>query len=896
MALYPGEEMVTVTGPDGITRQLPASVAQSLQFTAPPDYNGGGGGGGFNIGPAPMAAPITGPEIGGVPSNNPQDYAMPPPPEPNPAPWLSENIQPSLDGGAGPSPVESILAKQSGGAPPMVDSAAMPQGAPMQPPAPQGAPPTTANDLRQTGFAGVYDQTNAALADAADAGVQVANAEAEAQNKMADAYAQQSSRIDALQEARVKEAEKQLAAQDRKGAEIDALAEKYANTKIDRESDHPILNWIGIIMAGLGSAMKGEGDKNPAMDAMYRAIDRKVAGQMSDLDKQGKVIGLHKDSLDNMRKVASDREAFRNTLIKAESDRTSRLIQEITARSSSDIVKAKGSELIAGLRIKSAEARGVAVQQQTNVDQQMADRKQQDIINRRNVGVDYARIKEGARQHNDQIEMKKAEIAADIAKSQQNMDAQGRAAQDKLIQEYRKENESKGMYDAGSGEAILQPEGEQKVEQAKKMDEDAAKLEAELANLKPEQQQAAGARVQALRQAAAGLRVEANTKDVWRVGNETLAPKIKERYSSTQASLTTVDQIKQLTKDHGGLKWLKTSEGKAMISSKAANLSLLLKEAYNLGVLNGPDIGIITDTSGGDPTKINWNRAVGELTNGLAGEDGDAIMARMNSMADSIQTKLTADAKVNGFRGNANKLFKRMEDKPETAADKAIKETFKGETPGEASKDPRGGVVREGIIDGPQNFARVIKGAVQGKALGEINSLGDDRERAAASGGHERYLGLNKKQGDTVRETIWSINRAKDDPKAKAEVDRSRAMLVEQVVQNAKTRPDLSRGMLEALAIDAPDLYQQARGRLPQGHKVFTDTADEYAAGNHNVGPAAEKQAPTDPVVGTDVEVANWAVTGDQKSFDELARRATANPKLKPVLDAVIQRRSSFKK
>jgi len=450
MALF-GSEMTTVTTPDGRTITLPQQLAAQFPGLQP------------------------------MPSQVAQSPALPVAP---PAP---QDTAPAPDTAAAapvttPSQVEPSGPQAPRG--PVSNPAQATDAGPPNTPA-----PVTNDQLAKMGVAG---GVNAELAanDAQRAAIQ----------QQGQALANQAEKVGASMHASEQEADRLLEAR-RQAAEANARdmqtrtdsylreAKKVADTKIDRSVDHPILAAIGVALGGVGGAMlqKQYGGQltNPGLDALYKAIDRKVAGQVQDLDQKRQGLATQRDALGMQRQSGMDRLHDMDTYRLGYLEQAKRQIETIKQQTTSDVVRANADVALGGLQQEAAKTvSGAQARWQTQHDAEVA-RKQALQMHRESIGVQIRGQDLQQKQHDadraERSQEKLDSIAAQIAL------AKGKAGEDqaKLVREA-------GLADPRTGDPILTEAGQKKLddanqaeaqargaktpEQAKKLNEYAATL------------------------------------------------------------------------------------------------------------------------------------------------------------------------------------------------------------------------------------------------------------------------------------------------------------------------------------------------------------------------------------------------------------------------------------
>lgn len=814
MALFQGDELVDVTTPDGRTLKLPRSIVPASmlpqQQIAPaplaPDVNGAPGA----LAPAPeLTAPPT-PSVTGGMLPTVEDQASPP-----------AGAQPDL----APVPVQSLAPGVGKGKP---GDLARSNKAFDKQQATQAAAANTPDAKLQAANA----QTQGAYADEGDAVAQQGDIDAAGQLVVADAYKTRNENLDKLFTQRQQQATADLEAQNQKIAEMESLKKKIAGAKIDRNADHPILGIIGIALAGLGSAMQhrydGQAPDMTALKLFYQSIDRKVAGQMADLDQQKTILGMTKDELQTLKDKASSRLALNNLLISGESERTARQIEEVAARSSSDKVKVQAAQLAAQIRQRAGEKSMEAVQAQLTFDQREKFQKQ-------DMGYKYASLGEQKTEHADEIAVKREEIAKDleIALAQEN--ARSGDASMKMMFEMQKDNETRGIANVATGEPLLNKAGLDMMKQADAYDAKAAQVEAAkgpMGVLTSEQQQLANA----LRQKAQGLRGEARIKYTFRERDPVQAGKVSDQYNAGQQIVSLVDDIKQMYDDKGR-SFASTDEKRAAIQAKVTELTMQLKTAWQLGVLSKQDLNTISQATGGDPTGYDAGVVMHKLGLDL-GQDPEAFKGRLDTLADDTEKAVWGKLKADQYDGPSEGLFHRKTAPENSTARKAIRTLEQEKTPLETEQSIRD--------SGKGVLGKVRTGA---QAVFYLTTPNHEADKAQQEGSitHPGLTDNQAKALDTLLSSYQSGNKRDGD------------LLVQQVIN---TRPGLAISLMHSLRDEAPDLYAKARQSVSKPVADQLDYEEQSQIGASLMPTSIlVQQVLTNP--------------GDEKGTKELVRRAT---------------------
>lgn len=818
MALFEGEDLVDVTV-DGRTVKLPASVAGAMQLPQPPAQQVAPGG------PAPAELP------GFQPTG-----AQTPPPDQKPAPQGGSSDYPSYQPTIGATP--SYAQETPPTAPPQPDF----QVAAPQPAAKQAAPkpPTTQQKLD-----GAIDTQQQQIEKQAQAGIDASNIEAAGHAMIGDAYARRNAEIDKLMAKRAEDANADQAATDAKMSEYTTLKDKIANTKVDREVHHPVLAAISLALGAIGQAMMGS-DKNAALDVLWKTIDRRVEGQMSDIEKMKSIAGMTKEEVASLREKASNRLAMHNMLIAGESDRAAKQVEEMVARTQSETVRANGTALAAQLRERGA----VAVQ---NAAQAQLQHDQRERFQKQDMGYKYASLKQNQNQFDADMQFKREKEYLDFNRALAAERAKGGEASAKAMMEMQKDNETRGIRNILNATPLLTPKGRAMLAEADKLSAEAAGLKVAGA-VSPQ----AATRAQMLEDKASALRGEANVKEVLRHRDPTQAGRLTDLYTNTQSMTNLVDEIKGLY-DKDGRAYIRTGPGQAALQEKQTALLMAMKNAWQLGVLSKQDTALLNQATGGDATKAwEW----GNISHVLGldmGTDPEAFKARLDSIISTAQEKTVLDLNGIGYGGKKDVLFVRKYD-PKLEDDPSVKatgEALADATPGERAADERS------------------KGPAR-KALDRVfyraGTSNEEAAQAAENSGSPRYLGLSTKQGDRFETLVRTYKTG--DAKAKARAEQG---LTEMVTTN---REDLTLATMNNLREHAPDLYQKILPTLPAAE----DTTKEVA------NPARDMRRLTGDKTGLPESTGKANVRARLEEADAMRKRATDMTNARgAAADAVLQ-------
>lgn len=834
--------------PDGRIARLPHAFAQKFANLTPvqaPEPQGIPQQ--LNIGatgPAPSFGEVVAPQVPIADPRLPQsvtNQSMLPTADASAQPVI-EDPQVTAVRVAPPQEYVAATVDNTGKAPNAKAAARTPQG-------PQGPHRTTDADLLKIGLGGVYDETQAGIADEKRAVELKAELEAQQQAEIAGAYHQRNEEIDARVAKRAADAEQYAQQINDKTVAMQAATDRYANTKIDRSVDHPILAGIAVALGAIGSAMKNE-NKNPGLDALYAAIDRKVAGQMQDLDKQGKSIGMQRDLIADMRQQAGDRLALNNLMIAGESEKAARRVEEMAARSNSDIIRANGIKLASELRQKSAAAGGEAVKGAMAYQQAAKQLAQQERDSVRSAGVQYTRIGEDKRQFNlkfgedkRQFDLKLAQDKADKEAAIRAADAKGTKLSTEDIAKIEKENRELGVGNPSNGsQAYLTSKGQKLADEASGLEAEAKALrESDAAKDQGTKGQMARQAADMKMERASQLRGEAKLHHQFKARDTAEAKELSKTISDTQQVLTGIDIIKKLRKDHGP-KWLTTGPGQQAMSTYSGVLDLSLKEAFKAGALDEGTDKKLQQLSGGDPSKLR----IGDLWSVLGEANTDA---NLDALGDAMERR--AHGAFQAIPDGPIIKFERAKDVGKESSTKAAADIKADTTPQEESEGSQGGgKVREFIDD--HDIGAVIKNPA------------DARREAADNSGSTKYVGLTENGERAVRVLYKNYNTGTPDEKRNA-----RAQLLELA---GDKREGVSRGVLYGMQDEAPDLYREAL------KKASPAVREHFTSGPVNA--AYNRVVENEDSIG----LAKLTVAGDESSRIELVKRAAAGDKTSATL------------
>ena len=342
--------------------------------------------------------------------------AMPPPDPMGAAPAIAPSAPVSLaptpaDEPAAPAPVDPYL------------KAAAPT------PAPAASPDAPVPDLSATTYADVLGEQRAAMGAQVKAAATTAELQAQQAEQEAKAIEDRNAAIAAKEdEFKAREADDQKRIADTT-ALYEAKVKEFADAKVDRNKYKVSpLAAIGVALSGLGSAVKGQGDKNPALDLLMRQIDQYVEDGYRAKAALGQEAGMLKDRLGVLQDTAQNTLASKNLAIAGVTARTAREVEAIAAKMQPGLKRDAVNAFAADVQAKGAQALGDAVQLQHAEDRQKEQLAQAERESRRQAASRAADRAENARQFDltlaqniaekeaaREAAMKTATTAADLA-------------------------------------------------------------------------------------------------------------------------------------------------------------------------------------------------------------------------------------------------------------------------------------------------------------------------------------------------------------------------------------------------------------------------------------------------------------------------------------------------
>lgn len=448
------------------------STPDGRQFTFPSDFAAQFPGL-TQVQPPPVETPAMPLDVGLGQGGAPPAAEISPPP--------SQSAPPPTDQG----PVTMPSQVPAGGEP---SAPAGPVTSPSQDAGPQNqpapAPPATNKQLLQEGPAGVLAAQNRAIDQQQAAIERSAQIEADTATKQGQLMAARDAETDRILQEKKRQAEANEAELNARIQARDQLADQIAKTRIDRSVDHPIWAQIGILLGTIGTAMRlrpGEAWNNPAYDTLLQMLDRKVNGQVQDLEQKRQALGQMNVGIGEQRQHNADRLTEIDARRDAALQQAQQAVQTIATQMKSSAALANAQQLNAKLNEERATLRGQAaerIQAQVNTERAQAQAYQ---MHKESLGMQY-------RIHRETIEAQEREKMAQVAAELLKENKAEAAARAKLVSE-------QGLVDPSTGKWLLNEDGQRKMAQADAYEAKARKSD-------PDTAQRLVAQAQALRQSA----------------------------------------------------------------------------------------------------------------------------------------------------------------------------------------------------------------------------------------------------------------------------------------------------------------------------------------------------------------------------------------------------------
>lgn len=724
MALF-GTDMTTVTTPDGRRITVPAQLAQAFPALQPV--------------PPEVAQPPAIPVAPPPPTFTPQDQAdlakLNPPPDASAAPVTAPSQVPPAGPGGPRGPVATPAQETDAG--------------------PPNTPPPMTNDrLAQIGTAGAYNEQ-----------VKAQQEERAAVERQGEALADQATKIGAEMEAANEHARQLLVERERvaqeNAAALQAEEDSYrrnakaiADTKVDRSVDHPVLAALSAALIGIGQSMGGQ--PIDAMGAVYKAIDRKVAAQMQDLDKRRGDLALQRDAIGMQREAGRDRLREMDTLRLAYIEQAKRQLDTIEQQTKSDVIRASTGLLRAQLDQKSAETLGAAVDRVQQRREAEAARRQQMQMHQQSLGMQYQIHRETmAERAQEKLDERAAQVLA---------------IQAKKGEERAKDVRERGVWNPGTGEFMITPEGQQKLKQA-----DAAEAAARTAK---DPQVAAERRAY-----ATALRESAKTDDIELAPDPERSRKAAEANGASHAMYQKLASAKEML----------SGDPSAWDREKWAAIKT--------------ELGAIANEYAGTIGERVSPKAMEAFVDHIAGFDADDVFSRLASKGKALAAvdqlekfvKTNTDARLKSLGIRSGWV-------PSAPNETGAEQTFRGKTSqeiGAAAEPGLAGKAATGLKEAGKAILNPLDAAAPGSNIGR-RDRSTEAENAAI--GSSNY-GLDPKDETAARSLIAQANSAGD---------AQRRQIVDTLAQPIirDNRPGLSGGVMGVLRDNDPRLMAEVIARV----------------------------------------------------------------------------------
>ncbi len=303
--------------------------------------------------------------------NAPSGGGSPPPPEEapsGPAPSVSAGSPPPSGTPAAPAPSAPA---------PLVDERNKPanvsdnqSGVPTQPFS-QTAMPDMTTTQQSTSKSEMSPEAQAKIDKAVDLQGKLGESVAQAQiaENNAKAAGHQALSAQLAQDAQDRNAEliDQQRQQEAKQTELNALSDKYANSKIDtknyfaqQSTGEKVLSVIALSLGAMGQAFAGPNGKNQALEMINQAVDRDIDAQKTNIDNQGRVIQAKRGILDDMRGSFKDKLAAEDSVKATYLKSIANQYDAAAASAQNPVMAAQAAQNSAALKAQAAELQGKA--------------------------------------------------------------------------------------------------------------------------------------------------------------------------------------------------------------------------------------------------------------------------------------------------------------------------------------------------------------------------------------------------------------------------------------------------------------------------------------------------------------------------------------------------------
>jgi hypothetical protein len=388
------------------------------------------------------------------------------------------------------------------------------------------------------------------------------------------------------------EAAKEQERQDR--AKDEALLKEDYTKKVERfakwradptrgmSTERQAMGWIGVALAGIGQVISGrDPSQNPALQQLIAGAEQRVQLQMLERDQMGAELGLKKEAIADFRQGTTNKLAEYDVRMAGQLQRHAALVDRVGKRYESIEQREAAKQLAATLRAQAAQFQGTAVAKESEA---------------------RARAR-AARQ-------------AAVMRSQEAAEKQRR---------WMAEHDIVGV-DPKTGLYIKAQGGEEALK--------TEKLGAETTKAKADAAAAilAGSPEERERQFGVGGIKTSDGQPVL-AGNVDEAKVFRAQKAATDNAALLIDKMIAAREKYGWSSDLLKSDEWRTIKADHAALQLEIKETGKLGVLAGPDMGVIDSYVGtSDPTEVR------DPTAGLKTARSN-IVNKYNSSVKSLNPK-----------------------------------------------------------------------------------------------------------------------------------------------------------------------------------------------------------------------------------------------------------------
>lgn len=514
----------------------------------------------------------------------PDALAMPVPPQDATPP--PEAIDPIAGVAPGPPPGHPDAATgvpptgpaESPSPPPGLAGASItpPQGAT----AGEGTPPSEAPpiDLSKATLGDVLKVQTGALGEQAKADQGVLDVQA---GGLAEQQRLQNERNAAVEAEKAKFVAQEKADQEnikRTQALYEQKVQEFADKKVDRSlhlgMGKSILMALSVAMSGLGSVLKHQGDKNPALDLLMAQIQQHVDDQWKAKEDLGKQAGMARDQLSMFRDAASNTQASKNLAVAGLLEKSSRDIEAMMSGVASAEKKAAGMQVAAGARVAAGNLIAQTVQAKHAEDQQKRAFDEQVREHKAQVGLGYANL-------NQSRALSDRAYAEDQRRYEQDRG-------DRLDKE-RADNDLKlQKLTADLAKAKDMPE-QQRIDFTKEVDKRERKIFGQrfVADI-DKNGNPTGGHWQDLEQPVYGPDGKpTGAVEPFAAPSKTVADDLNLKLAAVTKLAQLTDRMQEL-RNKNGSEAFKTSEGRQMLIN-FANQKSIIKDLWNLGAMSGDD-------------------------------------------------------------------------------------------------------------------------------------------------------------------------------------------------------------------------------------------------------------------------------------------------------------------